>query len=251
MEARALVRAQAEQPEHERKVAAREAKRQAGKKPRGGEPKPPSAKPKPKDQFNFTDPESRIMKAGTGDHYEQAYNAQAAVEVESRLIVGQHVCTAANDKEQLVPTLGAIVPAAGPVAQVLIDSGFVSAAAVRAVEQDETGQPSGVEILAAIKREHHGRTVADLEKKEDPEPPAPDASFEEKMVHRVATKAGRARYKLRQQTVEPVFGIIKEAMGFRRFSLRGLAKVSLEWTLVTLAYNLRRLHRLGATLATA
>jgi transposase len=251
MEARARARAAAEQPEHERKVAAREAQRQAGKKPRGAEPKAPSAQPKPKDQFNFTDPESRIMKAGTGDHFEQAYNAQAAVEVESRLIVGQHVCTAPNDKEQLVPTLAAIVPAAGPVKQGLIDSGFVSEAAVRAVEQDAAGRPTGVEILAAIQREHHGRTVADLEKKVDPPAPQPHASFEEKMIHRVATKAGRARYKLRQQTVEPVFGIIKEAMGFRRFSLRGLAKVSLEWTLVTLAYNLRRLHRLGATLATA
>jgi transposase len=251
MEARALVRAAAEQPEHERKVAAREAQRQAGKKPRGAEPKPPSTAPLPKDQFNFTDPESRIMKAGTGDHFEQAYNAQAAVEVESRLIVGQHVCTAANDKEQLVPTLAAVVPAAGPVAQLLIDSGFVSAAAVQAVEYDAQGQPTGIEVLAAIKREQHGRTVADLEKKTDPEAPGAEASFEEKMAHRVATKAGRARYKLRQQTVEPVFGIIKEAMGFRRFSLRGLAKVSLEWTLVTLAYNVRRLHRVGATLATA
>jgi transposase len=252
MEARALVRAADEQAEHEGKVAARGAQRQAGRTPRGPEPKPPGpAAPDPKDQFNFTDPESRIMKAGTGDHFVQAYNAQAAVEVESRLIVGQRICTAANDKEQLVPTLAAIVPAAGPVAQLLIDSGFVSSAAVQAVERDAQGQPTGTEVLAAIKREHHGRTVADLEKKSDPPAPGPEASFEEKMAHRVATKAGRARYKLRQQTVEPVFGIIKEAMGFRRFSLRGLAKVSLEWTLVTLAYNVRRLHRVGATLATA
>ncbi len=167
------------------------------------------------------------------------------------MIVGQHVCTAPNDKEQLVPTMAAVVAAAGSVKQVLIDSGFVNEAAVRAVEQDAAGQPTGVEILAAIRREHHGRSVADLEKKQDPPAPESNASFEEKMIHRVATKAGRTRYKLRQQTVEPVFGIIKEAMGFRRFSLRGLAKVSLEWTLVTLAYNMRRLHRLGATLATA
>ncbi len=173
------------------------------------------------------------------------------MEVESRLIVGQHVCAAPNDKEQLPPTLAAVVPAAGPVAQVLVDSGFVSAAAVSAVEVDAQGQPTGTEVLAALQREPHGRTVSDLEKKNDPEAPAPEASFEQKMAHRVATKAGRARYKLRPQTVEPVFGIIKEAMGFRRFSLRGLVKVSLEWTLVTLAYNLRRLHRLGATLATA
>jgi hypothetical protein len=252
MEARALVRAAAEQAEHAGKVGARAAQRQAGRTPRGPEPKAPGpAVPDPKDQFNFTDPESRIMKAGTGDHFTQAFNAQAAVEVDSRLIVGQRVCTAANDKEQLVPTLAAVVPAAGPVAQLLIDSGFVSIAAVQAVERDAQGQPTGLEVLAAIKRAQHGRTVADLEKKNDPPAPGPAASFEEKLAHRVATKAGRARYKLRQQTVEPVFGIIKEAMGFRRFSLRGLAKVSLEWTLVALAYNVRRLHRVGATLTAA
>ena len=71
------------------------------------------------------------------------------------------------------------------------------------------------------------------------------------MAHRTITAAGRARYKLRQQTVEPVFGIIKQAIGFRRFMLRGLEKVSLEWTLVSLSYNLRRLHNLGAVLKTA
>jgi hypothetical protein len=251
MEARARARAAAEQPEYERKMAAREAQRQAGKKPRGHQPQPPPSAPAPKDQFNFSDPESRIMKAGTGDHFEQAYNAQAAVEVASRLIVGQRVCTAPNDQEQLAPTLAAVAPAAGPVARVLIDHGFLSEAAVRAVEQDAAGRPTGVEVLAAMGRERHGRAIADLEQRADPEPPGPEASFEEKMRHRVATKAGRACYKLRQQTVEPVFGIIKAAMGFRRFSLRGLAKVSLEWTLVSLAYNVRRLHRLGATLASA
>ena len=95
-------------------------------------------------------------------------------------------------------------------------------------------------------REPHGRTVAQLEKKEDPPEPAADAPFAERMRQRTATAAGRALYKLRQQTVEPVFGIIKEAMGFRRFSLRGHKKVSLEWDLVCLAYNVKRLHRLGA-----
>jgi hypothetical protein len=102
-----------------------------------------------------------------------------------------------------------------------------------------------------VGRERHGRTVAQLEKREDPPTPGPAASFVEQMAHRVSTRAGRARYKLRQQTVEPVFGIIKETLGFRRFSLRGLAKVGLECTLVTMAYNLRRLHRLGAVFATA
>jgi hypothetical protein len=90
-----------------------------------------------------------------------------------------------------------------------------------------------------------------LEKHPDPLAPSDDAPFAERMRHRTATAAGRALYTLRQQTVEPVFGIIKDVLGFRRFSLRGLAKVSLEWDLVTLAYNVKRLHRLGATLRAA
>jgi len=99
-------------------------------------------------------------------------------------------------------------------------------------------------VVVATKRGHHHRNVADLEKKEEPPAPGDDASFSEKMAHRVATKEGRARYNQRQQTIEPVFGIIKEAIVFRRFSLRGQDKVALEWTLVCVAYNLRRLHRL-------
>lgn len=251
MEARAYAKAQAERAEYESKVAERQALREQGKKPRGKEPQPPDETPGPKDQFNFTDEESRIMKAGNGNHFEQSYNAQAAAEVDSLLIVGARVSDAPNDKEQLVPTLEAVRAEAGPVAEVLIDSGFVSQQAVEAVESDESGLPTGTVVLAAIKRDKHGRTVEDLEKKEDPLPPASDAPFAEKMIHRVATKAGRARYKLRQQTIEPIFGIIKETMGFRRFLMRGISKVSLEWTLVTLAYNLKRLFTLGARLRTA
>ena len=248
MEARAYARFQAEQAEQATKLAASAA---AGKKPRGRPPTPPDPTPGAKEQYNFTDPESRIMKAGSGEHFEQAYNAQAAVEVASRLIVGQRVCTAPNDKQQLVPTVQAIVPAVGPVTAVLIDSGFVSEAAVRALEVDPAGQPTGLTVLAALQREAHGRTVTQLERRDDPPPPAPGASFAERMLHRTATAAGRIRYKLRQQTVEPTFGIIKEALGFRRFSLRGEPKVALEWTLVSLAFNLKRLHALGAHLAPA
>lgn len=114
MEARARVRLEAERAEHERLCAQREARRAAGQKHLGREPKAPREGPGPSDQVNFSDPESRIMKAGGGDHSVQAYNAQAAVEVESRLIVGQRVSDAPNDKEQLLPTLGAVEPAAGP-----------------------------------------------------------------------------------------------------------------------------------------
>lgn len=131
---------------------------------------------------------------------------------------------------------------------VLVDSGFVSEEAVRAVELDAHGRSTGVTVFAAVQREAHGRSVAQLEARADPPEPGPAATFTERLPHRTATAAGRALCKLRQQTVEPVFGIIKEAMGFRRFSLRGLAKASLEWDLVCLAYNLKRLHRLGAQL---
>jgi hypothetical protein len=251
MEARAAVRAAGEREEYERHLAARAARQAAGQKRLGRKPKPPQDGPGAGDQMNFTDPESRIMKAGSGDHFAQAYNGQAAVEVDSRLIVGQRVSNAPTDKQQLVPTLGAVVGPAGPVATVLTDSGFFCEAAIRQVERPQPGPSVPTQVLAALHRQGHGRSVAQLEKRPDPPPPPPEASFVEHMAQRVATRQGRARYRLRQQTVEPVFGIIKEALGFRRFSLRGLAKVSLEWTLVSLAYNLRRLHRLGATLVAA
>jgi transposase len=247
MEARAAVRAEAERGGYEAKKAEREAQRAAGKKPRGKEPPEPDATPGPKDQVNFTDAESRIMPSGGKGRFEQAYNAQAVVEVDSRLIVGHRVSNAPNDKEQLVPTFGSIAEEVGAVREVLIDSGFLSEEAVGSIEKDSRGEPTGTTVLAASGREKHGRTVAQLEKKDDPCEPEGEVSFGERMAHRVATKAGRARYKLRQQTVEPVFGIIKEAMGFRRFSLRTQEKVAVEWTLVCLAYNIRRLHCVGGS----
>lgn len=251
IEVRALARVAEEQAEYEAKVSKREAIRQQGKKPKGTEPKPPSGTPAPKDQYNFTDPESRIMKQAASKDFAQSYNAQAAVEVDSRLMVGERVTQARNDKEELAPTFSAIAPEAGAVSAVLIDSGFVSEKAVRQIEEPSPGQAVAPIVYAAVERESHGRSVADLEKKEDPALPAPDAPFAERMRQRVKTKEGRARYKLRQQTVEPVFGIIKETLGFRRFSMRGLAKASLEWTLVGVSYNLKRLFHLGAELKTA
>jgi len=245
IEARAHARYAVEWAEHEAKLAARQARQAQGETVRGPEPKAPTPEPQPKDQYNFTDPESRIMKAGNGDHFEQAYNAQAAVAVDSRLIVGERVSAAPNDKEQLVPTVAAIPTAVTNVAAVLVDNGFFSEAAVRAVETTATGEPSGTVVYAAVEKTGHHRSVSDLEKKADPEPPPAGASRTEVMRHRLKTKAGKALYKLRQQTVEPVFGIIKSVLGFRQFLLRGLEKVSLEWTLVCLSYNFRRLHRLG------
>jgi hypothetical protein len=245
IEARAHARYAAQRAEHEEKMAARQARQARGEKVRGPGPQAPTPQPQPKDQYNFTDPESRIMKAGSGEHFEQCYNAQAAVTVDSRLIVGQRVTPAPNDKEQLVPDVEAIPAAVTDVAAVLVDNGFFSEAAVRAVEQTDPSQPGGPVVYAAVDKTGHHRSVADLEKKEEPEPPPAGASVPEVMRHRLQTKAGKALYKLRQQTVEPVFGIIKSVLGFRQFRLRGLEKVSLEWTLVCLSYNFRRLHRLG------
>ena len=251
IEARAQARYAAGLAEHEAKLAERAAKKARGEKGGGPPPAAPTPTPAARDQYNFTDAESRIMKAGNGNHFAQSYNAQAAVEVESRLIVGERVSQAPNDKQQLVPTLAAIPPAAGSVAAALVDSGFFSEKAVRQVEQTAAGSATGTVIYAAVEKRSHHRSVADLEARPEPEPPAAGASVQEVMRHRLQTAAGKTIYKLRQQTVEPVFGIIKSVLGFRQFHLRGREKVSLEWTLVCLAYNLKRLHRLGAGLKLA
>jgi transposase len=225
--------------EAKRVIEARFAEKQReveAEKPSGRKRKPQT--PRGKDQFNFTDPESRIMK--TADGFQQAWNAQAAVDAEgSMLIVGQCVTEHGNDKQELVPTVQTVDPAVRQVSHVLTDSGFYSEQAVTEVQKDE-----GPTVYAAMGRQSHHRSVEDLEKKLEPQVPPPSAPVDEQMRYRLSTKAGRALYALRKQTVEPVFGIIKEVMGFRRFMLRGKAKVSLEWTLVTLAYNFRRLFRL-------
>jgi hypothetical protein len=245
IEARAKARAAAEMAEYQAKLAERAAQKEQGRKPRGPDPKIPSQQPKPSDQYNFTDPESRIMKAGTGGHFEQAYNAQAAVEVESMLIVGQQVSQAPNDKEQLVPTLQSIPTEIGQPTSVLVDSGFYSESATRAVEEGADGAVSGITVFAAMGRQSHHRRVADLEVRPEPTAPPIGASVAEVMAQRLGSAAGRQLYRLRKQTVEPVFGILKEALGFRRFLMRGLEKVSLEWTLVSLAWNFKRLATLG------
>ena len=246
IEARAQARYAVQRAEHEAKLAARAAQKERGERVGGQPPQAPTPTPDPKDQYNFTDPESRIMKAGSGQHFEQSYNAQAAVEVKSRLIVGERVSQAPNDKQELVPTLEAIPAEAGAVAAALVDSGFFSEKAVRQMEHEASGAATGTIVYAAVEKTGHHRSVADLEKQTEPAAPAADASVTEVMRHRLKTSAGKALYKLRQQTVEPVFGIIKSVLGFRQFRLRGREKVALEWTLVCLAYNLKRLHRMTA-----
>jgi hypothetical protein len=168
------------------------------------------------------------MKAGNGQHFEQSYNAQAAVEVNSLLIMGERVSQAPNDKQELMPTVQAIPPEAGSVDAVLTDSGFYSEGAVKQIEQTDAGAPTGTTVYAAVEKTDHHRSVADLEQRPEPPAPSAEASPTAVMAHRLKTASGKALYKLRQQTVEPVFGVIKSVIGFRRLLLRGLAKVSLE-----------------------
>jgi transposase len=246
MEARAKERLIEEQAAYQEKLAARQAREQStGKKPRGKAPEPPKEGPRDKDQYNFTDPESRIMKMRGG--FEQCYNSQAAVEVSSMLIVGQHVTDQANDKQQLAPVLETISPAITQVSNVLADSGYYSEAAVETIESGDN-KPT---VYAAMKRQPHGRSIAQIEERADPPPPPENAPMAERMAHRLDTAGGRQLYGLRKQTVEPVFGIIKQAIGFRRFLLRGKDKAGLEWTLVATSYNLKRLFNLGMSLRTA
>lgn len=251
IEARAQARYAAQLAEHEAKLAERAANKERGEKVGGQPPRPPTPEPDAQEQYNFADPESRIMKAGHGTHFEQSHHAPAAVEVDSRWIVGERVSQAPNDKQELVPTRASVPAAAGGLAVARVDSGFFSAAAVQQIEQTTGGQATGTTVYAAVEKTGHHRSVSDLEVNPEPAPPPAEASPTEVMRPRLRTSAGKTLYQLRQQTVEPVFGIIKSVLGFRQFRLRGREKASLEWTLVCLACNLKRLHRLGAGLKLA
>lgn len=237
IEARAAERYAREKAEYEAKMQARENQAPAkGKKPRGPGPTPPSAGPRASDQINLTDEESRIMPVAGGG-FDQSYNAQAVVDTDSMLIVAAQVSQAANDKQQVEPMLEKL--RANPEGldapeMLLADNGYFSQANVAAVAQ------AGIEPLIALKREQHHPHWH--ERFSQPEPPLENADDKlEVMKHRLRTRDGRAAYALRKQTVEPVFGIIKSVMRFRQFMLRGLANARHEWTLVCLAWNLKRM----------
>lgn len=239
IEARAKARFETEQREYEAKVARREAQRRAGKPPRGKDPQPPEAGPREKDQVNLTDEESRIMPV-SGGGFDQAYNVQAAVDTTTLLVLATGVTPQTNDKQQIEPMLEALgrLPASlGRIDSAAMDNGSFSAANVQACLDRE------IEPLIALGREAHHLPLAE---RFGPDAPEPDtANPVVRMAWRLKTKAGRALYATRKATVEPVFGIIKQVMGFRQFSLRGLAAVAGEWTLVTLAFNFKRMHALS------
>jgi transposase len=235
IEARAQERLAAEQAAYDAKRTRREAQRAVGQKPRGKEPQPPAGGPKASDQINLTDEESRILPV-SGGGFEQGYNAQVAVDAESLLIVAQDTVQAANDKRQVAPMLAqlAALPAVlGQAERLLADNGYFSAANVTACEQ------AAIAPLIALGREAHTLTLA--ERLSIPPPPPETADAVTRMAHTLKTPQGRAQYGRRKCTVEPVFGIIKHVMRFRQFLLRGLTKVRAEWTLVCLAWNVKRL----------
>jgi len=219
----------------------REAKRvleQRAREKAKGEGQPTKkAKPADKDQYNFTDPESRIMMGADG--FVQGYNAQAAVEPALQLIVGQRVTEAANDKEQLLPMIEVIEQQSGrrPDA-VLADSGYCSE---ENLERLEAAEAAGkIEAFLATGKQKHGE-----HRQPCPRGPLPKtANRVQRMKRKLQTKAGRAVYAARKAIIEPVFGQIKQGRGFRQFLLRGLEKVQSEWALVCLTHNILKLYRL-------
>jgi transposase len=236
LEARAEERYQQELEEYQAKMQEREEKaRQSGRKPGGRPPQPPEEGPRDKDQYNFTDPESQIMKNSKDGGFDQHYNAQVAVDQESLLIVANTVSNHANDKQEAVPTIEALDERLGQPEAAALDNGYYSESNIAALES------RGIEPYIATGREPHHRSWQEYFEQQGAPPPE-TASAKEKMAYKLRTEIGKAIYGLRKSTVEPVIGIIKEALGFRQFSLRGQQKVAGEWNLVCLAFDVKRLH---------
>jgi Transposase DDE domain len=198
-----------------------------------GQPQAAEVKPEAKMQYNFTDPESRIMKGADG--FVQAYNVQIAVEPELQLIVGQLVTQDANDKQQMKPVVEVIREQSGQKpAEVVSDSGYCSDANLYYLEKKK------IEGFVAVDRESYRDGAKSL-----PRGPLPKgATRVDRMRRKLQTRMGAAIYSTRKTVVEPVFGQIKQARGFRQFLLRGLKKVQGEWAMICLTHNILKLHRL-------
>ena len=239
LEARAQARYEVEQADYEATMREREEKAaKSGRKPRGRPPKPPVPGPRDKDQYNFTDPDSRIMKNATNSGFDQHYNVQVAVDHGSRLIVGNWLCDYPNDQQAALPTIDSIPVEVGKPEAANLDTGYFSQDNIAGLEAREIDP-----YIATGRGSHHQGWRAYFQG--DPATPLPeDASPKEMMAHKLQTEIGQALYRLRKSTVEPVIGIIKEVLGFRQFSLRSLYAAAGEWLLVCLAYNLKRLHTL-------
>ena len=244
-EAKAVLAARAQerdalaQAAYEAKVRERQARARGGK-PRGRAPQPPPPSgPQDSDQYNFTDPDSRIMKNSTNAGFDQDYNAQVGVAEGSLFIVGQRLSNHPTDHGELLPTADSIPTALGVPTTGVADTGFFSEANVAGLEV------RGIDPHIATGRTGHGRDWQTHFAPAEPPPLPAGATVREKMAHKLRTVAGHAIYRRRKCSVEPVIGIIKEVLGFRQFSLRGLPKAAGEWCLVCVAYNLKRFHTLS------
>jgi len=240
IEARSKERFEREAAEHRARLAAREAKAEAtGKKPGGKPPAPPVEGPRAKDQINLTDEDSRIMPVAGGG-FDQCYNAQAVVATGSLVVIAVEVVQAPNDKQQIAPMLDridALPEQLGRPDTLLADNGYYSEANVGLCEAAK------IEPLIALGRQPHHPSLSERFAAAPlaPENPTPV----EAMAYRLQTPQGKKLYALRKQTPEPVFGIIKSVMGFRQFLLRGLDKVRGEWSLVVMAWNIKRMFALS------
>ena len=226
-----------EQPAYEAKVEARN-KRQGRSK--GSLIKPPRQQPNLTDQVNLTDEDSGLMRASKNSPYIQGYNAQAVVDADgSQLVLGARVSTCASDRNELIDDLETIPPQLGKPATILVDTGYENMEQIGQVEQ------AGATLYCSMgqEREHH-QPRYDFKPPKEKNPTAIKAPRRQAIADLMATEMARAIYRKRKQTVEPVFGIIKEVLGFRRFHLRGLPKVETEWQLVCLSYNFKRLFNL-------
>lgn len=235
LEEQARAEAEAARPDYEAKKATYDAK--TGR--RGRPPKPPEDDPPPTRQSNLTDPDSALMRRSDAHEYRQAYNAQAVVCAEgSQLILATNLTACPSDAPSFAATILGMEGGIGLPRTVLADTGFASAEAVAALEAQK------IEPLVAIGRTQPHRPY-DFRPPPDPKPPRRIGEpWRLKMQAKLETEDAKKLYARRKQTVEPVFGIIKAAIGFTRFRLRGLANAAAEWALTALAYNCRRLHRL-------
>lgn len=244
IEERAAERHARDLTEYEEKVAKREAKEKAtGKKAGGVAPKPPEEGPKDKDQVNLTDEESRIMPA-SGGGFEQAYNAQAAVDMDTMIVVATDLSNNPNDKREMEPVverLTQLPDALGEIKKVVADTGYYSEHNVKVCEQHDL-QP----LIAHGRQPHHPPLAERIALETGAETASPSDDPVQRMKGELQSDTGRALYAKRKTTVEPVFGIIKHVMGFRQFSMRGMEKAKGEWSIVCMAWNIRRLFTLQA-----
>jgi len=234
VESRAKERYEQEKKEYDEKLKKREeTKEKTGKNAHGRVPNEPTKEPKETDQYNFTDPESRIMKTSKG--FDQCYNGQAAVN-DDMIIVGAYCNAHGNDKQEFIPAINSVPSELGEISTAVADTGYFSEYNITSCQSQKI-----LPIISTAREKHNTY----LENIFDHEPYDDATTPKDRMNKVLKSEKGKNIYKKRKQTVEPVFGIIKEILGFRRFSLRGEFETDCEWSLICTAYNLKRFFKMS------